>query len=285
MLFVDTEEEFDWSRPFRHSHVQTSAIAALPGAHRRFVESGIRPTYLVDYPVINSETSGAVIRELADGGDAFVGAQLHPWVNPPLEEDISDRNSFAGNLPVDLERAKLRMLTLRIEQMTGRRPFVYRAGRYGVGPRTAGLLIEQGYRLDVSVRPLFDYRRSGGPDFTHHPIWPWWVDERHTLLELPLGRGLLARAGLLQRVALTPEDMPLRDAIAAIRLMIEEGVELFSLSYHSPSVEPGHTPYVRDAADLKTFWTWWDGILDLFAREGILPADPRMLLDSVDASH
>ena len=31
------------------------------------------------------------------------------------------------------------------------------------------------------------------------------------------------------------------------------GLRTFVLSFHSPSVCPGFTPYVRDAADLKAF--------------------------------
>ena len=35
-LFVDTEEEFDWSAPLSHRERGVTAIAALPDAHRRF---------------------------------------------------------------------------------------------------------------------------------------------------------------------------------------------------------------------------------------------------------
>jgi hypothetical protein len=217
-----------------------------------------------------------------------VGTQLHPWVNPPFDEAVTPANSFTGNLPVPLQRAKLRALTEAITAAIGIRPSVYRAGRYGIGPHTARLLTEAGYRLDVSVRSLFDYSAETGPDFSRHPIWPWWVNER--LLEVPLTVGFtgplhrwpalyrhaplrapLARTGLLNRVALTPEGTPLGEALALIRRLLADGTRLFSLSFHTPSVEPGHTPYVRDAADLRTFWAWWDGVLDLFAREGVLP--------------
>ena len=51
-----------------------------------------------------------------------------------------------------------------------------------------------------------------------------------------------------------------------------------SFSFHSPSLEPGHTPYVRDAADLARFWTWWDGVLNLLAREGVQPASAEQLV-------
>ncbi len=289
VIFGDAEEEFDWHLPLDRHSTGTEAIAALPAATRRFNAAGLVPTYLVDYPVVSNAASAATIRAMVAAQECDVGTQLHPWVNPPFDEAVIPRNSFTGNLPVPLQRAKLIALTEAIEAATGVRPIVYRAGRYGIGPETARLLAEAGYRLDVSVRALFDYSGEQGPDFSHHPIWPWWV--RDDLLEVPLTaaftgalhrwpglhrygwlRGPLARTRLLNRVALTPEGMPLAEALAVIRLLLDEGTRLFSLSFHTPSVEIGHTPYVRDATDLKAFWAWWDGVFDLFAREGVLPA-------------
>ncbi|MGH2322789.1 hypothetical protein, partial [Enterococcus faecalis] len=77
---------------------------------------------------------------------------------------------------------------------------------------------------------------------------------------LPKGRGLAARMRLLSRVALTPEDMPLPDALEAIAVAAGEGVRVLNFSFHSPSLVPGHTPYVRDAADLGAFYGWWEAV-------------------------
>ena len=303
---MDTEEEFDWAAPRSRDADAVTAIAMLPEGHARLAGFGITPTYLVDYPIANNPASAAILASLAADGGASIGAQLHPWVNPPLDETMSNANSFVGNLPVALERAKLATLTDRIEQAIGTRPLVYRAGRYGVGPNTAGLLIDQGYRLDVSIRSLFDYRGDGGPDFSGFPYWPWRVDAARRLIELPLtaaytgrlrhrgpalfpgsgriplARGILARTGLLQRVALTPEGMPLDDVLEALRILIDDGVTLFSLSFHSPSLRPGNTPYVRDSTELSTFWRWWHGVLDLFARHGVTNASAMEFLAAAD---
>jgi peptidoglycan/xylan/chitin deacetylase (PgdA/CDA1 family) len=288
-IFGDAEEEFDWNGPFDRANRSTRAIASLPAATRRFAEAGLIPTYLVDHPVVaNPESADIVARMVADGA-CDIGTQLHPWVNPPFDEEVNRANSFTANLPRPLQRAKLHALTEKIEQVTGVRPIVYRAGRYGIGPHTADLLVEAGYRMDVSVRATFDYSAQSGPDFSRHPIWPWWVKE--SLLEVPLTaafigaarawpglhriaplRGPLATTGLLNRVALTPEGTPLGEALAAIRRLLDDGTRLFSLSFHTPSVEIGHTPYVRDEADLRQFWAWWDGVFDLFARNGVTPA-------------
>ena len=288
VLLGDAEEEFDWSRPFRRDATATVTMAALPAANARFAAAGLVPCWLADYPVVADGPSAAILRALVSDGMATVGTQLHPWVCPPFDEDVSTHNSYTGNLPPALQAAKLAAMTDAVDAAIGVRPTVYRAGRYGVGVHTASLLAAAGYRLDVSVRSLFDYGQQGGPDFSRHPLWPWHVSDG--LFELPLTsaytgalsrwpwlyraehiRGTLARTGLLARVPLTPEGVPLADAIAAIDVLLDHGHRLFSLSFHTPSLVPGHTPYVRDAADLATFWRWWDGVFAHFAKRGVTP--------------
>ena len=74
--------------------------------------------------------------------------------------------------------------------------------------------------------------------------------------------------------------MPVAEAKEAITRLLDSGQRLFSLSFHTPTVVPGHTPYVRDEADLRGFWGWWDQVLDLFARHGVLPARPSEILEA-----
>jgi peptidoglycan/xylan/chitin deacetylase (PgdA/CDA1 family) len=300
LVVGDAEEEFDWGKPFSRSAPATSAIAALPAATRRFAAAGAVPTYVVDYPVAANRGSADAMRAMAEANLCDIGAHLHPWVNPPYEEEVNSANSFAGALPFALERAKLAALTEKLTALTGRRPVVYRAGRYGIGPNTALILAELGYKLDLSIRPRFDYSAEGGPDFTSFPIRPWRIGELlevplTTCLDGPLGafpgltrfawlRGPLARTGLLNRIMLTPEGVPLGEAKTAIERLLDLGQRLFSLSFHTPTVEPGHTPYVRDAADLRIFWAWWDGVFDLFARHGILPVRAGEIIAAAEES-
>ncbi|WP_030541861.1 polysaccharide deacetylase family protein [Sphingobium sp. DC-2] len=305
MLFVDTEEEFDWNAPFNRSANAVTALAGMERGQRYFAAAGIRPVYVTDYPVVDSDAAAAMMgRWLADGA-ADIGAHLHPWVNPPHVEQVTAANSYAGFLPEALERAKLEALCQRIADRFGQRPIVYRAGRYGVGPHSARLLEGLGFKLDSSVRSRFDYSGQHGPDFRGMPLHPYWAGPGRRLMELPLstaftgllrrsggrcyeaarraGRlgGALARAGMLSRVPLTPEGVPLRDAIRAIDALMEEGVRVLSFSFHSPTLEPGHTPYVRDESDLTAFYRWWDGVLEHLARRNVQAAALEQLLAAV----
>jgi hypothetical protein len=300
LIVGDAEEEFDWGAPLNRGSTSTEAFTRLPEANRRFSERGVVPTYVVDYPVVANPRSAAALAEMHGAGACDTGTHLHPWVSPPHVEEVNGFNSFAGNLPAELEEQKLAMLTDRIAELVGSRPIVYRAGRYGIGPHSAAILRALGYRLDLSVRARFDYSGEGGPDFTHYPVHPYWVSE--DLLEVPLTtclagplgrwpalarssrlRGPFARSGLLNRIPLTPEGVPVSEAKDAIERLLDSGQRLFSLSFHTPTVVPGHTPYVRDAAGLDLFWRWWDEVFDLFARHGVLPTRPAELVEAAGA--
>ncbi len=293
-IFVDTEEEFDWGAPLRSDADGTSHLAALPPVHARFAAAGVPLTYLVDYPVASSPLAIDVLGEVIQDGRSAIGTQLHPWVNPPIEEEVTGFNSFTGNLPLALQRAKLVALTDQVTRAFGKRPLVYRAGRYGIGPDTPTLLAELGYRIDSSMRAGYDYSSEGGPDFTAVTNHAFHLAEglvelpfstiftgamrrggaglHRRLGRLPHGIGTASRLGLLSRVALTPEDMPLGEAKEAVRVALGEGLRLLNFAFHSPSVEPGHTPYVRTEADLAAFLRWWDEMLALLDRLGVRPA-------------
>lgn len=301
-IFVDTEEDFDWAAPFARENWSLASLAALPAAHRRFADRGVPLTFLADYPVVSDARAIDLLRAIVADGRSTIGAQLHPWVNPPHEELLSPAASFAGNLPRALEAAKIDRLTDAITAGFGAPPLVYRAGRYGIGPDTFALLAARGYRIDTSMRAGFRYCDEGGPDFTAIDSRPW----RHgTLIELPLttvftgalrragaglydrlgaiprGRGMFARAGLLSRVPLTPEGVPVAEALEAIRVALGEGARVLNFAFHSPSLVTGNTPYVRDAADLARLWSWWDRVLDLLDRRGVTSATPADLLRAI----
>lgn len=312
MVFVDTEEEFDWLGGVDREATRVTATAGMARCHQMLARAGVRPVYLTDYPVLESDAANALMRQWIADDTADVGAHLHPWVNPPHDEVVSGTNSFAGNLPEALERAKLGALCARMEERLGIRPTAYRAGRYGVGPDTARILMDLGFRLDCSVRSRFDYSTAGGPDFTDMPVQPYRLASGAGggLFELPLSTayvgplrriggplhrwagavpkvpGALARTGLFARTPLTPEGVSARECIAAIDTLLDCETSLLSFSFHSPTTEAGHTPYVRDAAALEDFYRWWDIVLDHLGKRSVAPlalAGLYALLESANA--
>jgi hypothetical protein len=303
LVVVDAEEEFDWSGPFTRDRHSVRSMAAQGPMHRIFEKYCIRPTYVVDYPVASQREGLEPLRDLLKDDACLIGTQLHPWVNPPFDEEISERNSFPGNLAPDLERAKLAVLTRAIEDGLGLTPRIYKAGRYGLGPKTFRTLTELGYQIDISAVPGADLRTHHGPDFRRVSPQPYWIGPAGRLLELPLTRGyvgllsdsgprlegalespmaqacrlpgVLSRLGLIDRIILTPEGVPPAQHMALVRAMIRRGQRIFMLSYHSPSMVPGNTPYVRTQRELRTFMDRVEAFCDRFFGEfGGTTSDP-----------
>jgi len=291
IVFIDAEEEFQW-HTFSSRALSVRNIAAQDRAQDIMNEFNLKPSYLVDYAVASQPEGYLPLKKMLDTGQCTIGAQLHPWVNPPLEELPTLRNTYHGNLPAALERAKIERLTSTIAANFGVRPTIFKAGRYGAGPNTAAALRASGYRIDASVMPLTDFSADGGPDHSHAPAVPYWLDPEHDLLEIPntvglvglmerVDRrsmhallnsastrlrvpGLLSRLGLLERIRLTPEGISLDEARRLTLTLMRRGHRLFVLSYHSSSLLPGGAPYVATAEDLTAFLAWLRGYFRFF---------------------
>ncbi|MDE2165169.1 MAG: polysaccharide deacetylase family protein [Alphaproteobacteria bacterium] len=294
-VIVDTEEEFDWSRPFSRKTTGVRNIAHQLKAQPIFDRYRIRPTYVVDHPVASQSIGYGPLRELLVDGRCDIGAHLQPWVNPPFVEDVNHLSSYPGNLPPEIEREKLAVLTDTIERNFGVRPLVYRAGRYGLGPRSFDLLDRLGYEIDASVLPGVDLTRRFGPDFSDFGPQPFrfgrdgrrlgipltvahvgalaararalypWLDTRpadHLML-----KAAASRLRLMERIQLTPEGFTLAEQRRLVRALLARGQRVFNLSYHSPSLMPGGAPYVRDAEDLARFFDRLEGLLDFFVND------------------
>ncbi len=305
ILTVDTEEEFDWTKPIAREGYTVHSIARLAKFQEFCEGQGVCPVYLVDYPIATSPAAGDILRDAIKAGKAEVGVQLHPWVSPPFDEEVNERNSFAGNLPPELEREKFMQLRAAIKANFGADPLIYRAGRYGVGPNSAAILAEGGIAIDTSVRARFDYSSGGGPNFRAFPVRPYWLDRKLGLMELPLTtvywgllrqmgpwlyakmwrvprlRGALARIGMLERIPLTPEGVTLEEAVRGIDIAVDEGLPVLVFSFHSPSLAPGFTPYVRTEDDLDALYEWWRGVFAYLAHRGVAPVNVAELMRAV----
>jgi hypothetical protein len=305
LLTVDTEEEFDWEGSFSRDGHGLKHVARLANFQTFCEGIGVSPLYLIDWPIVQSGEAVEILGEAVRRGNAEVGVQLHPWVNPPFDEEVNVRNSFAGNLPRDLERAKFARLRDAIEEKFGTAPLSYRAGRYGLGPDTATMLVDSGIAIDTSVRSNFDYSHAHGPDYSAHPLAPYWIGPDRQLLELPVttvywgmlrkqGRqifplidrsvlaGPLARFGLLERIALTPEGVTADEAIRGIDIALDDGLPLLVLSFHSPSLDIGHTPYVETEADLDALYDWLRSVYGYCDQRGVKPTTAAEIMSFVE---
>jgi hypothetical protein len=297
LVTVDTEEEFDWTGPFTRDQHGTTHVPAIDRFQRLCDEHGVKPAYLIDYPIVSDPLAMELLGGYADSGRAEIGVQLHPWVNPPFDEEVTSYNSFACNLPAQLERDKLSILHEKIVERVGKKPDIYRAGRYGARQQTIEILQDLGIAIDTSVRSRFDYSEHGGPNYSHFPLNPYWLAP-HKLVELPVttvygghlrkiggklfhdifaadtSKSILSRTGLLERIALTPEGIPLKKAIIGIDAALSEGVGILNFSFHSPSLAAGNLSYTQTETDLENFYIWWKEIFAYLEQRNIRAISP-----------
>jgi glycosyltransferase involved in cell wall biosynthesis len=304
-VVVDTEAEFDWRENFDRSLTSVNSMRQQSRAQDIFDFYGARPIYVVDYAVASQAEGYEPLREIFDRHACAIGAHLHPWVNPPFEEAISEHNSYGGNLPAGLEERKLRALVAMIQQSFGISPLFFKAGRYGVGRRTIETLVRLGIEVDFSILPLADLRGRGGPDFRFAKAKPYRVGPSR-ILSVPMTRGqfgllaplpprlhgalrsplatrfhlpgILSRTHLANTVTLTPEGASAQEQIQLLKSMVSRGYRTFTLHYHSPSLAK-HTPYVTSEAELKAFLLNLETVCQFFFETlGGMPGNPADLV-------
>ena len=295
IVVVDTEEEFDWSRPFSRSSTSTESLNNLHLLQDLMDSFDVQPVYVIDYPIVEHRASENPLLEFQRDRGAEIGLHLHPWVSPPHAESVNTINSFASNLPMDLERKKIQTLAKRMTESLGFQPQVYKAGRYGIGPNTPQVLEEEGFLVDLSPCAAFDFSGEGGPDFSATPPDPVWFGVSRDLLSIPasgavvgpLGyygerlfwaaengslltnrlTGLLSRLRIVDRLHLSPEGYTSTDHFRLTRFLFNRGIRVFTFSLHSPSLLPGCTPYVKTAKQLQELLESCRRYLDFFLNE------------------
>jgi len=294
-IVVDTEEEFDWSKPHSRSETSTLATKEQYRAQDIYEKYNAIPTYVMDYCILNQDSSAAIMQKMYAEKICEIGTHLHPWINPPHDEEVNAYNSLHGNLPIELERAKLNALTDIFTDIFDRHPLVFKAGRNGVGPNTAQLLKEIGYKVDCSVVSYMNMNNEGGPNFLDLPDSPYWFGDNNDMLEVPvtkgffgnlrsLGhpmrklivselseklrlRGIFSRLGFFDLATLTPEGLQENDLLPLIRSQIQDGHKVISLTYHSSTLKINGSPYVTCEEDRVTFLRTLDAVLNVFTNE------------------
>lgn len=294
-VIVDTEEEFDWNKPFDRAANSVTAIQEVGRIQDVFDRYGIKPVYACDYPIASQDESISILKSFIDADRAVVGAHLHAWVNPPFVEIVNDVNSYQGNLSAELELEKLRVLTETISLNFGHTPLVHKAGRYGLGPSTTNALQELGYKIDMSVMPGYDLSSDGGPNFLEIDNWPGVFTMSNDIVEIPTTGSIigplssqaatlekaksrwpglagpitsyLGKFRVLERMRLSPEGHSAKDMIRLAKALVKRGQRVLCLSLHSPSLQLGCTPYVNSEEERSDFISRTDAFLRYFFTE------------------
>ncbi len=284
LVGIDTEGDNQWDVRARANQTFEN-LYALPRLHEFFERHGIRPTYLITYPVARDPRSAEVLRTLLARGNTEIGAHHHAWETPPCRAEDVARHAYALSLPLEQFDAQLEALTTAVEEGVGCRPRAYRSGRFGFSATHVSSLERCGYLVESSVAPLFYEAHKRGPDFVDAPLDPYFLSydcatrqgSSH-LLELPISSALnrpvpalvarwYARAPRpyqtkrilrLLRIAdvrwLRPSYTSASDMMALARQLAGRGRLMLNLLFHSSEAIVGGSPYNRTAGELDGFF-------------------------------
>lgn len=289
IVTIDIEAD-DWD-DFKRDGGTLNNIKEIPKLQALFDDFGILPAYLIDYSVASDNSSYEILGKIFEEGKCEIGTHLHPWNTPPYEEEICVRNSMLNNLSATLQQKKLTVLTEKIETTYGIRPRSFRAGRWAFNKEIAKAIIELDYVIDTSVTPFVSWHEYFGPSFLNAPYYPYWIDPSKDilsnsntgrLLEIPvtigfnrtnfkfsnklfevLGksmftslrlRGLAYKLGLLQKIWLSPEMSNHIEMRKLVNIYVKKNINIINLMFHSTTLVPGLTPFVKNSTDQKKFY-------------------------------
>jgi peptidoglycan/xylan/chitin deacetylase (PgdA/CDA1 family) len=283
LVGIDTEGDNQWDAAARANQTFEN-LYALPRLHALFARHGVRPTYVITYPVATDARSAEVLRELKSRGDCEIGAHHHAWETPPCTADDIRRHPYAASLPLRQFEAQLASLTDAIARAVGERPVSYRSGRFGFSAAHVPALEKLGYLVESSVAPLFYEGHKNGPDFVEAPLRPYYLAYDSAtkpgssgVLEVPVSAALnrrlprtlqylyaraprnyttkrvLRKLGVAHVRWLRPSYSSLEDMIGLAKDLVAAGEPVLNLLFHSSEAIVGGSPYNRTERELAAF--------------------------------
>ena len=283
LVGIDTEGDNQWDAAARAAQTFEN-IYALPRLHALFRRHGVRPTYVITYPVAADARSAEVLRALQAGGDCEIGAHHHAWETPPCTADDVRRHPYAASLPLPQFEEQLARLTEAVEAAVGGRPRSYRSGRFGFSATHVAALERLGYEVESSVAPLFSEAHKQGPDFVEAPLRPYFLaydsavrPGTSNVLEVPCSAALnrrlprrlqflyaraprpyttkrvLRKLGVARVRWLRPSYSSLPDMTSLAGDLAAAGEPVLNLLFHSSEAIAGGSPYNTTDAELAAF--------------------------------
>lgn len=286
-ITIDTEED-NWGQ-YERQHYSVNNINALPMLQDLFDRYNAIPTYLITYPVITNKKSHRILTKILDRQRCEIGIHCHPWNTPPFNESKCILNTMLSNLDYNIIYNKQETLSNEFERSFGYKPLCFRAGRWGFNSDVAKSIHKLGLKIDTSVTPLANWMNDKGPDFLDAPGQPYCFDPDDILTPIPGGillevpatigffqhnfkrcaeirnwiansslsnwhiLGIMDRLRLLNFRWLSPELSDSESMIQLSKTFVKKGASCLNLSFHSTSLLPGMSPFVKDQQDLESF--------------------------------
>ena len=286
-ITIDTEPDCDikWKRsdPLTFESVCIGIPEYLRPVWNKYK---IKPVYFVSPEVLHDSDSCKVLRREVEFG-AEIGTHLHSEYIGPNQTYTEFNGTNSKEYPcfahdTGIERAKIQMLTERIEDRIGVHPISYRAARYGADLDTIKSLMQLGYHVDSSVTPHIDWSSQAGVDHSMGPDQPYFIamDNYYQagesdFLEIPItiaGKRLplLPDKWLFYRW-LRPSHMTVWEMKSLVKMLQRKYPNnlVLNMMFHSMEIIPGKTPFVRNRWHRKLYMKRLTGIVSCLVSQGI----------------
>ncbi len=288
LVTIDTECDKDPSWQTQHPLRFDSVRHGIPDTLMPLFDSfGVKPTFLLSPEVMRDDASVSILFSIKN---CELGTHLHgEFIEPQAEWNNTITGTPQSFYSPQVERQKLENLTRLFAEKFSSHPTSFRAGRFGISPRTLGFLQELGYRVDSSVTPFWrhdfgggrvnnfwgaplypyfpsrrDARKAGGLRILEVPVtiansffmkWPRWILRRINDRSLVLKK-LLPRLGF--KIPKTLWLRPVRSSAEEMKHVAQIVMDhtppnkpvVFNMMYHSVEVVPAASPYAATESDV-----------------------------------
>jgi hypothetical protein len=250
-------------------------------------------SYLLSPEVLRDVRCAELLHGI-DGAD--FGTHLHGEFAESSEHIPDATNEFQRDYSPDVERSKLTLLTQLFRDRFDRAPETFRAGRFGIGPASVGILQDLGYRVESSVTPHMRWDSAGAPglSFVGAPTQPYHPDPANaaregtsTLWEVPVTIRPRFEHGALRNLPravarhieprwLRPTKMSgaslvelAKDEIAGSRAARPKRPVFLTCMFHNVEITPGTSPYAQSEAQAANIIKNLAGLLTFARSAGI----------------
>ncbi|AKV01823.1 hypothetical protein AKJ09_08486 [Labilithrix luteola] len=254
-----------------------------------FASHRAKPTYLLSPEILRNEACVDVFRRLASSCE--LGTHLHGEYAEPDAFEPDATSAFQRDYPPEVEKAKLAYLTDLFIRAFDHQPASFRAGRFGVGAASIGILEDLGYAVESSVTPHMDWASSGakGLAFLDAPTQPYRPDPKEPgrpgnakILEVPVTirrrfvnalpwvgkhvdpRWLRPTRGTAESLVRVAED-----EIAEARRVAPGRPVILNAMFHNVEIVPHLSPYASSEDEAQGILGRLGALLAWAEREGV----------------
>ena len=274
-------------KPLSFAAITEGIGARLQPLFRRY---HAKPTYLLSPEVMRDEASVATLAAIEN--ECELGTHLHGEFVGPGAFEPETTNAFQCHYDRVVEKEKLRELTALFHAVFFRNPRSFRAGRFGIGTQSLGLLCDLGYAVDSSVTPSKDWTAAGAPEaaFRTAPTQPYWpVLEKPAEVSPTPGRlwevPVTIRPALLSWLPVVGPRLeprwlrPTKGSITDLELLAAEEIRagagkgrpiVLNCMFHNVEIMPGLSPYAATMGEADAILNRLGGLL-AFAERSKIP--------------